>query len=91
MAGTDSFDVVFPPQIKTIDFMWNFQRMSFYVESLHQFNNFFGRVKTQPEVARKWLDMKKKTCRHDLKEKVQVQVLQFNHMFSEIRQVHGCL
>ncbi len=24
--------------------MWNFQRMSFYVETLHQLINFFGRV-----------------------------------------------
>ncbi len=31
-------------RIKTIHSMWNFQCMSFYVETLHQFNNFFGRV-----------------------------------------------
>ena len=31
-------------RIKTIDCMWNVQRMSFYVENLHQYNNFFGRV-----------------------------------------------
>ncbi len=31
-------------RIKTIDCMWNIQRMSFFVENLHQHNNFFGRV-----------------------------------------------
>ncbi len=31
-------------RIKTIDSMWYFQCMSFCVETLHQFNNFFGRV-----------------------------------------------
>ena len=32
--------------------MWNFQRMSFYVETLHQFNNFFGRVQSSVLVVR---------------------------------------
>ncbi len=29
---------------KIIDCMWNIQRMSFYVENLHRYNDFFGRV-----------------------------------------------
>ncbi len=29
---------------RSIFAMWNFQHMSFYVETLHQFNTFFGRV-----------------------------------------------
>ncbi len=31
-------------RIKTIDCMWNIQCMSFYVENLHRYNNFIGRV-----------------------------------------------
>ncbi len=33
-------------QVKTIDCMWNIQRMPFYVENLHHYNNFFGSVGT---------------------------------------------
>ncbi len=40
------FYVESTPRIKIIECMWNIQRMSFYVENLHHYNNFFGRVQT---------------------------------------------
>ncbi len=38
------FYVESTPRKKIIDCMWNIQRMSFYVENLHLYNNFFVRV-----------------------------------------------
>ncbi len=38
------FYVESTPRKKMIDCMWNIQRMSFYVENLHLYNDFFGRV-----------------------------------------------
>ncbi len=38
------FYVESTPRKKITDCVWNIQRMSFYVENLHQYNNFFVRV-----------------------------------------------
>ncbi len=40
------FYVESTPRKKVTDCMWNIQRMSFYVENLHLYNNFFVRVYT---------------------------------------------
>ncbi len=43
--------------------MWYFQRMLFYVETLHQFDNFFGRVyirvknPVNEQVSGQWLEL----------------------------------
>ena len=35
--------------------MWNFQRLSFYVETLHKFNIFFGRVQCSAKTLMAYL------------------------------------